>query len=72
MNLGLFLVGDGRKVASDTERNGWAHDHDHEINFYLRGHGAAARPEDSGVCGTSYVTQNFVDDGWNLPANLDP
>ena len=45
--MGLFLVENGMKVESETERNHRAHDHDHEINFCPRGNGAVARPEDS-------------------------
>jgi hypothetical protein len=42
--FGLFLAADGRKVDSETERNDWALEHDHNNNFPLQGEGAV-RPE---------------------------
>jgi hypothetical protein len=44
--LGLFLTDAGMKSASETEQNGWAHDHNHEINVCQGRHGAAD-PEDN-------------------------
>jgi hypothetical protein len=45
LKLGLFLVGNGMKVDSETERNGWMHDHDNQINICQRREGAA-HPDD--------------------------
>jgi len=48
------------KVESETERNHWAHDHDHEINFCLRRQGAAVGGDVQSQLSVSCRMSDFV------------